>query len=302
MDDRKKATVLAAFAADALALGPHWIYDTAQIETSFGRVEDLRDPLPTTFHKGKQRGQFTHYGDQALTLLESVMTRGGFDAAVFAADWRRMFDGYAGYRDHATRATLENLAGGLPWEKAGSGSTDLGGASRIAPLGGLYLENPNAFADAARQQTALTHNHPDVVDSAEFFARVTAVVAAGGGLPDGIRQVAATHFDRSPFKDWVARGFQSAGRDTREVIREFGQQCSVGAAFPAVIHLLARYPEDLKTALVENVMAGGDSAARGMIVGMVLGAHLGPAAIPETWLTGMAARQRIVALLERAEA
>ncbi|MFH1980378.1 MAG: ADP-ribosylglycohydrolase family protein [Pseudomonadota bacterium] len=297
MKDTMKALVLASFAADALALGPHWIYDTAQIDTAFGRVEDLRDPLPTTFHKGKRRGQFTHYGDQALMLLESVMAEKSFDPARFAGDWQRMFAGYTGYRDHATRATLENLSEGASWEKAGSGSTDLGGASRIAPLGALFAEDPERFAAAARQQTALTHNQQDVVDAAEFFARVAAAVVAGSAPVAAVETVAA-RFDRSSVSDWVAKGFASAGRDTRSVIKDFGQQCSIGAAFPAVIHLLTRYPDDLKTALVENVMAGGDSAARGMIVGMVLGAHLGTAAIPQNWLTGMAAYARIVALMQ----
>jgi ADP-ribosylglycohydrolase len=54
----------------------------------------------------------------------------------------------------------------------------------------------------------------------------------------------------------------------------------------------------LKDVLVENVMAGGDSAARGMIAGMILGAHNGMAAIPEHWLGEMKAYEKIRQLLE----
>ena len=44
-------------------------------------------------------------------------------------------------------------------------------------------------------------------------------------------------------------------------------------------------------------MAGGDSAARCLVAGMILGAHLGEAAIPEEWLTGMVHHGRITNLL-----
>jgi ADP-ribosylglycohydrolase len=51
--------------------------------------------------------------------------------------------------------------------------------------------------------------------------------------------------------------------------------------------------------LVENIMAGGDSAGRGLLVGMVLGAHLGMEAIPPEWLNDMKAYPQIVDLLAR---
>jgi ADP-ribosylglycohydrolase len=66
---------------------------------------------------------------------------------------------------------------------------------------------------------------------------------------------------------------------------------------PGVIHLIATYESDLETALVENVMAGGDSAARGLAAGMILGAHLGIKAIPLEWLGDMRAYDTIMELL-----
>ena len=73
--------------------------------------------------------------------------------------------------------------------------------------------------------------------------------------------------------------------------------CDTAAALPGVIHLSTTYENDLETALVENVMAGGDSAARGMAIGMILGAHLGNEAIPANWLRDMKSTDRITELL-----
>jgi hypothetical protein len=39
MKERSKAMVLASLAADSLALGVHWIYNTHVIDKKFGRVE-----------------------------------------------------------------------------------------------------------------------------------------------------------------------------------------------------------------------------------------------------------------------
>jgi ADP-ribosylglycohydrolase len=85
--------------------------------------------------------------------------------------------------------------------------------------------------------------------------------------------------------------------DTTAVIADFGQMCASTASFPSVIHLIAKYENSLKDALVENVMAGGDSAARGMLTGMVLGAYHGFEAIPEKWIAELTAYNKIEGLL-----
>ena len=62
MDDKPTAMVLASFAADSLALGVHWIYNTGVIDKKFGRVERFIKPERPTYHPTKDLGEFTHYG------------------------------------------------------------------------------------------------------------------------------------------------------------------------------------------------------------------------------------------------
>lgn len=83
MKDNAHEMVKATLAADSLALGVHWIYDTEKIRLDYGRVDHLISPGPESYHPTKQKGEFTHYGDQTFTLLDSVAKAGKFDPAVF---------------------------------------------------------------------------------------------------------------------------------------------------------------------------------------------------------------------------
>jgi ADP-ribosylglycohydrolase len=100
-------------------------------------------------------------------------------------------------------------------------------------------------------------------------------------------------------EEYVSLVSDSIQADTREAIAEFGQMCEIDAAFPATIHLIMKYENDFKQGMIENVMAGGDSAGRGLLVGMVLGAHAGMEAIPEKWLKELTRHDRIAEALEK---
>ncbi|MBW2368087.1 MAG: ADP-ribosylglycohydrolase family protein, partial [Deltaproteobacteria bacterium] len=245
------------------------------------------------------KGDFTHYGDQTLLLLETIASRPGFDLDHFSQAWQAFFQSYDGYVDKATQTTLENFSAGKAASESGSDSTDLGGAARIAPLVYWYGNNETDLVTAARSQTIMTHHHPGVVEAAVFFSKVMVKILEGAAPTAAIDQVTENAFANSTVSDWVRAGQNSVNSDTLETIADFGQMCTTSAAFPSVIHLITKYENNLKDALVENVMAGGDSAARGMITGMVLGAHLGMDAIPKIWLSELSARDRIEKVMER---
>ena len=69
--------------------------------------------------------------------------------------------------------------------------------------------------------------------------------------------------------------------------------------FSGVIHLIAKYENDLREALIQAVMAGGDNAARAMAVGMILGAYLGEEHLPAPWVTELKKGKEIQNLLSQ---
>lgn len=290
-----KAAVWGAFVADALSLGVHWVYNTGVIDKKFGRVERYYDPL-ASFHKGKKAGDFTHYGDQMLLLLTTVK-EGGFDPERFAGAWRAFFADYTGYFDKATTATLEKMSSGSPLTQSGSASDDLAGAARLAALLPVFPDDLAGLVQAARQQTALTHDNDQVIACADFFARTVWDVLGGSAPVAAVEAVLGSHVTDNGVADLIRAGLASRDRDTREAIAEFGQMCSVEGGLPGAIHLIARYAGDFRSAMIENVMAGGDSSARGTLAGMVLAAAHGMAAIPTEWISALRAAERIDAAL-----
>jgi ADP-ribosylglycohydrolase len=151
--------------------------------------------------------------------------------------------------------------------------------------------------DAAKAQTAMTHNTPEVAASARFLAGLCVNVLKGGTPAEAVDH-AVKEGSLGPVQAYVEKGLKSAGADTRNAITGFGQMCGVSAALPSVVHLILKYENDLASGLIENVMAGGDSAARGMAVGMVLGANCGQEGIPSNWLSELAGYQTIERALD----
>ena len=294
--------LITSLAGDALCLGPHWIYDQREIAQKLGRITGYAAPL-TSYHPGKQAGDFTHYGDQTLILLRSLAEHGRFDLTGFAAEWRAFWEDPAthSYRDGATKATLENLRKGARPAEAASDSHDIAGAARIAPLFLLKWESDEALLQAARAQTGFTHRDPQVIETAEFFARVTLSVQSGTEISTALRETAAlTHWQAIP-DGWFAAAVASMTSREPDAVaaHALGLSCHVADAFPVICHLLLRHPEDPVKALTTNAEAGGDSAARALLMGMVYGALPNATPLPGEWITGLRARAEIQLLIAR---
>ena len=284
--------LLGAFVGDALALGPHWIYDRAKIEQKFGRVADYQDPA-TPYHPGKRAGDYTHLGDQMLVLQRSILGHGGlFDPEDFLQSWKAFWTDPAtkAYVDKATRTVLGSIEDGFSMMEIASSSTEFAGPVRGIPV--LVTGLANGYDEASlisviKEQTRLTHRSAEALDVAAFMARLFSGLAAELDLETALDGALG---DSSQFVRDSGRKAESprvANVTTGEAIETLGQTCDSDQALPSSLYILRRHQDSFEEALIENVMAGGDSAARGIFIGAVLGWMHGEAGIPEAWRKGL---------------
>ncbi len=292
--------VLAAFAADSLALGTHWIYDTTKLEQQFGRITDLLPPHEGTYHPTKKQGEFTHYGDQSFFLLEYLAANGGqFKRDEYGLAWQSFITDYQGYKDHATKTTLQNLADGRKMDNCGSDSTDLGGPAIIAPLLYCYRENLDTMLEAVNALTSLTHCGPGVAGGAVFIARSCYSILHGATPREALSQALTESTESPELNLRLQKCLDPTDIDARRQIKEFGQMCAIKAALPGAVYTVLKHEDNLEEACIETVMAGGDSAARGMVVGMLLGAYHGRDKIPSHWLEKLTRYDRMLSALDK---
>ena len=279
MDKNRRGMLLAAFLGDAFSLGAHWIYDTTRINQEFGLINNFVDPLGDTYHLGKERGDFTHYGDQTLLLLKFISDYGEYSSEFFMQQWFAYMSKYNGYVDNATSETLANIKAGKNILDSGSTSEDLSIVGRMLPI--LYYKKERAVVDECLEFCKLTHSSQLCLDCTEYIADVISAIIDGGSPLEAIENCLSAN---SEIQELVEVGLASIDRDTTEVISELGQSCNIRDSLSSTIHLIAKYQYDFESALINNVMAGGDSAARGMLIGGILGAHITEDNLPTEWL------------------
>ena len=291
-EEHTRGMLLGAFVADALALGPHWVYDRQQIQHKFGRIA-LFQPPATTYHPGKRAGDLTHIGDQMLILERSIQSTGGeFKADDFMAQWTSFWQNPAtqSYADKATRTILANLAAGKAPSDAASHSTELAGPARGVPVlvaGLLQGLDGSSLVSAMQAQTKLTHDSAEALDVAAFLARLVAGLARDLGFEAALSKAlaASSEFVGDCVRKADAPHLQALS--TGDAVEALGQSCDIEAALPAAMLLIRRHGHDFAAALIENAMAGGDSAARGIVVGALLGWQHGIGGIPAAWVSGL---------------
>ena len=292
------SSIICAFVGDAVSLGPHWIYDTRIIEKNFPSFEEITSPLENSYHPNKTAGDFTHYGDQMIFLLENLAEHHQFTPEVFANEWKEKMIAYDGYKDFASKKTLKNLESGGTWRYSGSSSDELGGLARFAPLILLYHTNLSELQSAIRAQTQITHNSPKLLVIGDFFAELIFQIIEGNTIEQSIQNLKANNNYKMLYSQYINPVIKHLNNATRIEIKRFGQMCSSKNAFPSIIHLLLKYEDKPEEGMIENIKAGGDNAARGIIYGLFMGLKHGIDWVPKQWLNKIKQKNRIEELIK----
>ena len=250
-----KNSILASLMTDSYCLGSHWIYDEIQIQDITFDWNKLNAPL-AMWHNGKIKGDFTHYGDQALFLLKFMSENKIFNKDEFYFFWKEKMSNYKGYIDGSTRDALENI---------GASSNDLSICGRIAPL--LLEDNTKEkFLQNVAAFVSLTHNSKLAKSASRFFAELLWLSLENQDIQKNIQDIKSSY---PMLLNWINEGVATKDKDTFKTIRAFGPACGIDGGFAGVIHLLS-LDDDFKNILIKNAKAGGDSSARGMVVAMIL--------------------------------
>jgi ADP-ribosylglycohydrolase len=277
LTNKQSGLLFGSYSADALSLGVHWIYDSNELAQKHGRLNEYKAPGADSYHPHKQAGDQGHVGDQSLCLLKFLVREKKWCPSGFMDDWLGMWPDYDDYIDGATKSTLANVQNRSDKTQGGSDSVEIAGPARIAPLVcHLASSTEEEVVRASVEQTMLTHRSPEAEESAAFLAKAGYRLIHGANLLDTLNETAPV---------WALKKANSVlSENTVDAIGKLGPACSISSALPSVLYLALKYGDNTETAFIENAMAGGDNCARGLALGMLLGAANGLPSIPERWV------------------
>ena len=279
-NDKLKGLMWGSLLGDAYSLGGHWVYDQDELANSELNLEGLNDPL-TSYHPTKKAGDFTHYGDQTVWLLEYMKKAQVYDPFVYGELWQKNMTNYNGYKDSASNDSLLNIKSGRSFLAAGSGSHDLSVVGRHAPIM-FTLKGMDEMLESVKFHNCLTHMSKETLDASKYIAEVTLAMIYNLDVESTLKERAK--FYGKAVEAEVEKAFQLKDENSNKAIKTLGASCNVTGGLAATVYLLINHHNDFNALMKANVLAGGDSAARGMVAGMIVGARYGFEAIKPSWI------------------
>ncbi len=295
---------------------------------AFGEVRDyLPHPGFAAAQEHSPRGYPSDDTQLAFWTLEQLIADRGLDPQRLAERFSR--DTIFGIGS-TVLGFLRALQAGRPWYEAGPNSAGNGALMRIAPMVIPHLGSPSSrlWADTALS-AMITHN--DSASIASCLAMVRMLWAAFGmtGPPQAgfwLASYVATARDVEADHSYQPRGGRYQGfqgplwRYAAEVVSDASRRgLTVEAAcegwysgaylletVPCVLYILERHGGDPEEAIVRAVNDTRDNDTVAAIVGAVMGALHGKAALPRRWLRRLSGRTasaddgRVFALLDEA--
>ena len=314
-------TLLGLCVGDALAMPVHWYYNRQTLNRDYGWVTDYMapcNPHPDSIlwrssyqapnasgeilhdqarywgQKGIHYHQFLKAGENTLNvkicrlLIESINQSGTYDADDFLKRYIAYMTTPNNHRDtyieECHRHFFANYARGLPPRKCGVAEKHIGGLIGIVPIVVYYFNQPDKARESAMVHLMLTHPGYKMETAGSLIIDILLKVLNGIPLRAAIAEEIETQHNPllgHPFKKWLD------DPDDWVIGPRLSTACYVEDAVPAVIYLALKYHDDPEKALIVNTNLGGDNAARGSILGALLGTSCGIEKFPRRWVEGL---------------
>ncbi|MEP3440826.1 MAG: ADP-ribosylglycohydrolase family protein [Sulfitobacter sp.] len=290
--------LLGALVADAACLGLHWIYDVGIIADIVARQNGTSaftpvDPknfekVKTFAHKDRRDGMFTQIGEVLHLTIRSMNATGGkFDVPAYEAAFASFFGaggGYQGFMDRPTQGALANIAAGV--SPSGIDDNQTPALSRLpAILVGYHGQDQ--LPDMIKTAMEVTNINAEAAAFCNVFADLTTRIMNGEPLQ------AALHAAANAADDIAKADLLNALNTSEEDSVVFaglnglmGRACYLPAAGPVMFHILAR-SASYQEAIERNILAGGDSAGRSIMIGAIMARIHGVATetgVPLSWV------------------
>ncbi|MGV9411117.1 ADP-ribosylglycohydrolase family protein [Nocardia sp. NPDC003693] len=232
--------------------------------------------------------------EMACSVYRELRTHGRVDRDRLAAAFADRCEPYRGY-GAGTVVVLHDIRRGRPWREAaaaafdGRGSWGNGAAMRVAPLGAHFAESPDRAAAEAALTAEITHRHPEAVLGAMAVAVAVAHAVATRGkecAPNELFDAVEPYLIDGRVAAGIRRARALLGKSIAEAAYELGNGAQVSAqdTVPFTLWVAATHLTDYPAAITACVEAGGDADTTAAIVGGIVAAHTGTAAIPPEWL------------------
>lgn len=228
-------------------------------------------------HQGMHAGENTLNAQCARLVTRTLVeNEGHYDANRFLHSYIEFMTSDISlhpdtYAESYHREFFENLERGLPPNKCGQGSGEIGGLVTIAPaaIAELLVERDLARVQKiCREHLWLTH--PD-----ESLAKV---------CDDYVALIDALLFrdEHDDPKTYIVKAAQNFDVDVKSLCEKsnddndiiggtFAKACPIKDSWPSVLYLAYKYNADPKAALLANTNVGGDNCHRGAVLGVILG-------------------------------
>jgi ADP-ribosylglycohydrolase len=193
LQDRAIGALMGALIGDALALGPHWYYNLAELRRDYGDwVSDYTDPKPDRYHAGLKAGQLSQNGYLLKMMMQSLADCHGYDQDDFC---RRLetelfpqldgtpMNGPGGYTSQSIReAWRRRMQQKLPWSQTGGHADTTEAIERTLAIAVLYARQPQQLAEAISSNTLLTQADETVVSMTVAYGAVLSLLVQGHKL------------------------------------------------------------------------------------------------------------------------